>query len=129
MFVLLLNFCLNLALMGPLQHVGPPTATSIAAWLNVALLSFMLRRRDYLRPDRLLFSRLARMLLATLLMAAALLATRAWLVPVPGRHVPVIDLCALIVVGLVAYGTFAQSFRVFDAARFVRKRFARLGRA
>jgi len=129
MFVLLLNFCLNLALMGPLQHVGPPTATSIAAWLNVALLSFMLRRRDYLRPDRLLVSRLARMMLATLLMAAALLAMRAWLVPRPGCHVPVINLCALIAVGLLAYATLAQSLRVFDAIGFLRKLVRRRRRA
>ena len=38
MATLALNFALNLALMIPLQHVGPPLATSLAALFNVALL-------------------------------------------------------------------------------------------
>jgi putative peptidoglycan lipid II flippase len=127
-FVLALNFGLNLALMGPLQHVGPPLATTIAAWLNVTLLGVMLRRRDYFRPDFVLLSRIARMLAATLLMSAALLGVRLVLVPEPGRHVPVPALGVLIAVGLVSYGVLAQLFRVFDAAGFVRRAVARLRR-
>jgi len=119
MFVLALNFALNLALMHPLQHVGPPVATSVAAWLNVGLLGFMLIRRDYMRPDRLLGSRVARMVAATALMSAALLGTRWMLVPVGGHHVPVLYLAVLIGVGLVAYGMFAQVMGVFDARGFV----------
>ncbi len=128
MVVLLLNFCLNLALMGPLQHVGPPTATSIAAWLNVALLGFMLRRRDYFRPDRLLASRVARMLAATLLMAAAVLATRKILVPLAGHHVSLLALGALIAVGLLSYGALAQLLRVFDTVGLFRRGVTRLQR-
>ena len=126
LFVLAVNFCLNLALMAPLKHVGPPLATSIAAWLNVGLLTFMLRRRDYMRPDRVLYSRLARMLAATLLMSAALLAARLVLVPLPGRHVSVVALGALIAVGLAAYGGLAQTLGVLDAASYVRRGMARL---
>jgi len=128
-FVLALNFCLNLALMGPLKHVGPPLATSIAAWLNVGLLTFMLLRRDYMRPDRVLFSRLARMTTATLVMAGALLAARWALVPVAGQHVPVIVLGLLIAVGLVVYGGLAQGLGVFDASGAVSRAIARLRRA
>jgi putative peptidoglycan lipid II flippase len=126
---LAVNFCLNLALMGPLKHVGPPLATSIAAWLNVGLLTFMLLRRDYMRPDRVLFSRLARMMAATLLMAAALFAARKGLVPVGGQHVSVIALSLLIAVGLVTYGGLAQGLGVFDAAGYLRRATARLRRA
>ncbi len=89
----------------------------------------MLRRRDYMRPDRLLFSRLARMLAATLLMSAALLVARTALVPVPGQHVSVISLSLLIAVGLAAYGGLAQALGVFDATRYVRRFTARLRRA
>jgi putative peptidoglycan lipid II flippase len=120
-FVLALNFCLNLALMGPLKHVGPPVATSIAAWLNVGLLSFMLVRRDYMRPDRVLASRVGRMIGATVVMAVALLGTRMALVPVGGRHVSVVALGVLIAVGLAAYGVLAQVLGVFDAAGAMRK--------
>ncbi len=119
--VLVLNFCLNLALMGPLKHVGPPLATSIAAWLNVTLLALFLRRHDYLRVDRLLVSRLARMVAATLLMAAVLAATRAALVPDPTRHVSIPALGALIAVGLVTYGGLAQAMGVLDAMALARR--------
>jgi putative peptidoglycan lipid II flippase len=128
-FVLLLNFGLNLALMGPLAHLGPPVATSVAAWLNVVLLSIMLRRRDYFRPDRMLYSRLARMLAATLLMAVAVLATRTVLVPLPGRHVSILSLSALVAAGLLTYGGLAQAFRVFDTAGMVRRAVARFAPA
>jgi putative peptidoglycan lipid II flippase len=120
-FVLALNFGLNLALMHPLKHVGPPVATSIAAWLNVGLLGVMLVRRDFMRPDRVLLSRVARMLVATALMAAALLATRMALVPVGGRHVPVVDLAVLVGVGLGIYAVLAQALGVFDAIGAVGK--------
>jgi putative peptidoglycan lipid II flippase len=128
MVVLLLNFCLNLALMRPLAHVGPPVATSIAAWLNVALLAVMLHRRNYMRADRLLVSRAARMLIATLLMAAAVWITRTILVAAPAHHVAVVVLAVLIAVGLVAYGALAQAFGVLDSVGMGKKIIARLRR-
>ena len=127
-FVLALNFGLNLSLMGPLKHVGPPTATSIAAWLNVGLLGFMLLRRDYMRPDRMLASRVGRMIGATAVMAVALLGTRMALIPVGGRHVSLAALGVLIAVGLVTYGVLAQVLGVFDVAGAVRRIAARLRR-
>jgi putative peptidoglycan lipid II flippase len=127
-FVLALNFGLNVALMRPLAHVGPPTATSLAAWLNVGLLAVMLRRRDYLRPDRVLAWRLARMLAATLLMAGAVLAVRMALAPVPGRHVSVVALGVMVGVGLGVYGALAQGFGVLDTVGMVRRGVARVRR-
>jgi putative peptidoglycan lipid II flippase len=126
-FVLALNFCLNLALMGPLKHVGPALATAIAAWLNVTLLAVFLRRRDYWRPDALVISRSARMLAATLLMAAALLAERHVLVPAGGRHVSAAALAVLIATGLATYGALAQAFGVLDSMGMVRKGLRRFG--
>jgi putative peptidoglycan lipid II flippase len=121
MVVLLLNFCLNLALMHPFAHVGPPVATSIAAWLNVGLLAFMLRRRNYMRADRLLFSRVARMLAATLLMAGCVFTLRKVLIPAPGHHVALLVLAILIAAGLAAYGGLAQAFGVLDSVGMGRK--------
>ena len=120
-FVLAVNFCLNLALMGPLKHVGPPVATSAAAWLNVFLLGFMLVRRDYMRPDRALFSRLGRMILATASMSAALLGARFVLVPHGGHHVPVVYLGALIAVGLAVYAIGAQLLGILNGGAVLQR--------
>lgn len=124
--VLALNFCLNLALMTPLKHVGPALATSIAAWVNVVLLTTMLLRHAYMRPDHALLSNLARMGCATLVMSAALLAARHVLVPVAGQHVPAAMLAALIGVGLVSYGVLAQGFGILDVASLLRRGLRRL---
>lgn len=124
--VLALNFCLNLALMGPLKHVGPALATTLAAWLNVALLSLMLLRRGYMRPDSKLWRSLIRMAASTMVMSAILLTARALLVPLPGAHVPLWALGILIALGLTAYALPAQFLGVMDvrtlAGRLPRRR-------
>jgi hypothetical protein len=92
----------------------------------------MLVRRDYMRPDRLLASRLGRMAGATAVMSVALLGTRMALIPVGGRHVPALILALLITIGLVTYGALAQWLGVFDATGVLRKvtaRFRRMARA
>ena len=75
MITLVLNFALNLALMIPLQHVGPALATSLAAVFNVGALTVVLYRRKFLVPDARLRQRLPRIGLASAAMAATL-----WLV-------------------------------------------------
>ena len=114
MGVLAVNLCLNLALMVPLKHVGPPLATTLAAILNTGLLSAMLLRRGYLAPDRLLATRLARMLGATLIMGAGLWIARDLLIPHPGRHVSLVALALLIAVGLSLYAALAQALGIAD---------------
>jgi hypothetical protein len=88
----------------------------------------MLHRRNYMRADRLLVSRAARMLIATLLMAAAVWITRTILVAAPAHHVAVVVLAVLIAVGLVAYGALAQAFGVLDSVGMGKKIIARLRR-
>jgi putative peptidoglycan lipid II flippase len=39
------NLAANLALIVPLQHMGPPLATALASWVNVAMLYRTLRKR------------------------------------------------------------------------------------
>jgi putative peptidoglycan lipid II flippase len=68
------NLGLNLILIWPLKHVGPPLATAIAAWINVVLLYRALSLRGYFELDRRLVSHIVRLVLAAALMAAALLA-------------------------------------------------------
>ena len=69
---LVVNIALNLAFMPYLGHVGIALGTSISAWLNAGMLSFILHRRGHLVPDARLKRRLPRMLLATVVMMAAL---------------------------------------------------------
>jgi putative peptidoglycan lipid II flippase len=59
-------------------HVGIAMATSLAAWVNAALLGLTLARRGFYAPDERLSHRLPRMLLSGLLMGVLLLAG-AWL--------------------------------------------------
>lgn len=68
------NLVGNLILIWPLQHVGPPLATAVAAWINVFLLYRALRSRGHFEMDRELASHILRLALAALLMAAALFA-------------------------------------------------------
>jgi len=75
------NLVLNLALIVPLQQMGPPLATAIASWINVALLYRELRRRDQFVPDARLMRRVLRLTLAALAMGAALLVGNLWLAP------------------------------------------------
>ena len=69
---LVVNIALNLAFMPYLGHVGIALGTSISAWLNATMLSFILHRRGHLVPDDRLKRRLPRMVLATVAMMAAL---------------------------------------------------------
>jgi putative peptidoglycan lipid II flippase len=124
--VLVINLALNLVLMGPLKHVGPPLATTIAACANVALLCGFLRARGYLAPDRALFSRLARMAAAAGLMAAVLWRARDWLVPHPGVHVSILALAALIAIGLCTYGAAALALGLADVAHILARFRARV---
>ncbi len=108
---LVINFALNLALMRPLAHIGPPLASSLAAILNTGLLGGFLLRRGWLRPDRVLLWRLARMLLASIAMAAILLVAQSMLTtPVIHMHGGrrLLVLTGLIALGLASYAAALQ---------------------
>ncbi len=67
-----LNLALNVALMHPLQHMGPPLASSLSNWANVIALAAILLRRGHMSLTRPLLLDIARMAAAALLMAAVL---------------------------------------------------------
>jgi len=117
--ILALNLALSLALMHPLKHVGPPLATALAMTANVVLLAILLLRRGYFVPDRMLVSRLARMVLATAAMSIVLWQARRFLVPVAGVHVPVLALAGLVAAGLASYAAGAGALGL---SRVVRRR-------
>ena len=66
------NIALNLALIGPLKHVGIALASSLSGWINVVLMAAILHRRGHLALDQRLLSRAPRLLLAAVAMGAAL---------------------------------------------------------
>ncbi|RMF72988.1 MAG: murein biosynthesis integral membrane protein MurJ [Alphaproteobacteria bacterium] len=70
------NFALNLALIGPLAHVGLALATSLAAWLQTGLLAHRLFRRRRLSPALIRRLPIRPVAAASMVMAAALAGLR-----------------------------------------------------
>lgn len=62
---------------GYAAHVGLALTTALAAWVNLGLLAFFLKRRGSWRPDPALWLFLRQVLAATLVMSAVLL----WVLP------------------------------------------------
>ena len=128
MVTLVLNFALNLALMIPLQHVGPPLATSLAAMFNVVALAVVLGRRGFLVADLRLRRRLPRIGLAAAVMAGMLwVVQNRWFDPaMMDRGVRWTGLAVLIGLGMAAYFAVGQAIGAFDArevaARLRRRR-------
>jgi putative peptidoglycan lipid II flippase len=128
MAVVALNLGLNLVFMGPLQHLGPPLASSLAAWANVVALAWVLRRRGYLVLDRQIIHTVPRMLLAGVAMALVLYALEIEVFrPLTGA-LRWAGLALLVGAGMVVYGGIGQALGGFDL-RAVAARLLRRGKA
>ncbi|HUF61704.1 MAG TPA: murein biosynthesis integral membrane protein MurJ [Verrucomicrobiales bacterium] len=103
-----------------LGHLGIAIGTSTAAWVNVALLYFGLRRSGFFQADHRLRNRLWRIALASLLMGAALSAfwflTRAWLDGPAWQRL--LQLGLLLAIGICGYAALALGLRATGAAEF-----------
>ncbi len=131
MATLAINLGLNLLLYRPLQHVGPPLATSLASLANAAILAAMLLRRGLLRPDRAMLSRLLRMALAAAAMAAVLaLLAHGPFAGLERRHglARILSLGALVGTGMAAYALALQVLGVMDLRRVASRLARRLRR-
>ena len=71
-FSMLFNLVGNLILIWPLAHVGVAASTAIAAWVNAAVLYWLLHRDDHLRADPRLIARGARIVISGAVMGGAL---------------------------------------------------------
>ncbi|NFV81717.1 murein biosynthesis integral membrane protein MurJ [Magnetospirillum aberrantis] len=110
-----LNVALNLALIGPLAHVGMALSTALAAWFNVVALAVILARRGFFSMDARLLSRGPRIVLAAAAMAGALWAAKAWAWPWAVHTWQALAVVsALVTIGLVV---FAMAAHVLGAAR------------
>ena len=121
------NLALNLAFMGPLQHMGPALATSISSTFNAALLAYVLARRGQFRVDAVLRRRGPRIVAAALAMSAALALAQIWLFAgtTEARGLKWLLLGVLIALGMAVYAAAGQAFGAFDlreAARLLTRR-------
>lgn len=119
---MVLNIMLNLILMRVMAHVGIALASAISAWVNAAALGVVLARRGHLVFDDRLRRRLPRILAATAVMAALLLAAEAALAaPLAGPlWQRVAALGALVAGGMVVYAAAAQLLGASSAAELKR---------
>ena len=118
------NLALNFALMVPLQHLGPPLASALASWFNVAALAVVLAHRGHLAPDPTLLRAVPRMLAAGALMVIALLGLRI-LAYDPIAASPLwrwAGLCIVVLGGLIAYAIAGQRLGAFNIRTMTRRR-------
>jgi putative peptidoglycan lipid II flippase len=114
----LLNLCLNLIFMRPLQAVGPALATSISSAFNAVLLVILLRKRGHFALDVEARRRVPRILLAGAIMAASLYATEKFILPHHKTTIP--EFLLLTLVGAIGYFGSGISLRAFDLSQFSR---------
>lgn len=121
------NAALNAALILPLGAMGVALATSLAGWLNAALLLKGLKRRGYFEADERLRSRSPRIVLASLLMVGVVELVLWPLSPAFALNdlpLKVAALAALILAGLFTYALAARALGVVrfdDMARLFRR--------
>ncbi len=126
---MVVNLALNLALIVPLAHIGPPLATAIASTINVAMLYRTLVKRGHFVPDARLKRRAWRLALASLAMGAALWAAQDLLTPyVHGSWlVRCTALAILVSAGALVYGAATLALGAFtrdDLKLLLRRRAA-----
>lgn len=80
------NLLFNLLLMVPLQHVGMALATSIAGWVNVALMTRTLLARKWMAIPRTLLVQAGKILAACAVMAIMLANANAFIAPYLSGH-------------------------------------------
>jgi putative peptidoglycan lipid II flippase len=99
------NVVFNLALIGPLKHVGIALASALSGWLNFTLMAIILHRRGHFRIDAQFIRRAPRLILAAALMGGALYGGMIVLnVPLHGANLlRIATLAALIAGGAVIY--------------------------
>ncbi|HYB09381.1 MAG TPA: murein biosynthesis integral membrane protein MurJ [Alphaproteobacteria bacterium] len=111
------NIVLSLLLIGPLGASGIALATSLAAWTNVAVLVYWLRKHAHFSLDAGFRHRVPRLALASVLMAGALvLAADALARPLQaGLAAKIMALAILVLGGLAIYGALALVLGAVEA--------------
>ncbi|MEO7248172.1 MAG: murein biosynthesis integral membrane protein MurJ [Novosphingobium sp.] len=123
---MVVNLALNLALIVPLQHMGPPLATAIASTVNTGLLYWTLKKRGHFAVDDRLRRRAPRLALAALAMGLVLWTVQDQLTPyLHGTWlVRIVALGMLVSAGTLVYGvaTFVLGAFTRDDIKFLRRK-------
>lgn len=114
----IVNLFFNLVLMGPLEHVGMALATTIAGWVNVGMMGWILYKRGIFVPDALLKSRLVKMAAAAKVMALSLYLINLFTMPFYEQSMVVRSVTLVIVIGggAAIYGTVVMALGAYDRA-------------
>jgi putative peptidoglycan lipid II flippase len=123
---MVVNLVLNLALIVPLKHMGPPLATALASTVNTFLLYRMLRKRGHFVPDHRLRRRAWRLAASALAMGVVLWLLQGQLIPYTHGSWAIRTGAMVVLVaagGLVyAVATFALGAFTRDDLSFLRRR-------
>jgi putative peptidoglycan lipid II flippase len=126
MISMVVNLVLNLALILPLRHMGPPLATALASSVNTFLLYRTLRKRGHFVPDARLRRRAWRLAVAALAMGVVLWLLEDLLSPYTHGNwaVRTAAMLVLVATGGVVYAiaTFALGAFTRDDLTFLRRR-------
>jgi putative peptidoglycan lipid II flippase len=107
----------SLALFPRYGHVGVAAAIALSGWVGATLLGAILRRRRWLHLDRDAIQRLARIALATMMMAAAILGAREALAPWTLAGGTLARLAALALLVAIGLGIYLASLEALGVAR------------
>jgi putative peptidoglycan lipid II flippase len=112
----LVNLFFNLTLMGPLRHVGMALATSIAGWVNVGAMAYILHKRDLFTPDKFLKMRLAKMVIASVAMGVALTLLQPLFAGYYEENIfsKAFALTCVITLGMLVYGGAVLGLKAYD---------------
>ena len=116
MISIAVNLVLNLALIMPLKHMGPPLATALASTVNVWMLYHTLKKRGHFEADARLRKRVPRLALASILMGIAVF----WIAPLVDPYLTgSIVRRAGGLIALVAAGAAVYAIACFVTGAFV----------
>lgn len=120
----LVNLFFNLTLSGPFQQVGMATATTIAGWVNLSAMAYILHKRGIFAPDALLKTRLTKMALASLAMALVLLVVDPLFADYyqQGAVMKVVALSSTILIGMAVYGAAILGLKAYPLAEIKKLR-------
>ena len=112
-----INLVFNLILIHPLKHVGMALATSIASWVNLGVMVYLLRKREVFVPDALLKKRLLKLAASAKIMALALVLLNMLVAPLyaEGMLLRTATLLGVIVAGMAIYASSVLSLKAYDA--------------
>ncbi|CTQ56928.1 putative peptidoglycan biosynthesis protein MurJ [Roseibium album] len=108
---MIVNVGLSVALFPIFKHVGIALATTIAGWVNTALLIVVLWHRGHFTPNLVVLRKLVLVLIASLLMGVTIHFAALYLAPYltdTWLAIRAASLTLLILIGMVTFGAFAQ---------------------